>query len=62
MPILKKKWMHQPCPYHAKEEDCPVCDDPICDCGNPGWACECSEQENDEEDCNEEDCNLTSSE
>lgn len=53
MAVLKKKWLigHQPCPYHANSEECPICDDPVCDCGNPGWACECADQENDEEDC-----------
>jgi hypothetical protein len=38
----KKKWEHNPCPYHENNEECPVCDDPFCDCGNPGWACECT--------------------
>lgn len=41
-PTLKKKWQHKPCLYADSEEDCPVCDEPICDCGNPGWACNCN--------------------
>lgn len=45
-PVLRRKWHHDPCPYHAHDEECPVCDDPGCDgCGNPGWACECDERE-----------------
>lgn len=33
--------------YCADEDD----PDPICDCGCPGWACECPTDE--EEDCEE---------
>lgn len=49
--VLRKRWRHEPCPYHAKDEECPVCDDPGCErCGSPGWACECAENEELHED------------
>jgi len=35
-------------PYRSNDEECPVCDDPGCDCGNPGWACTCSEEDDDD--------------
>lgn len=38
---LRKRWLHNPCPYRQADEECPVCDDPVCDCGNPGWTCAC---------------------
>ncbi|MDD5008571.1 MAG: hypothetical protein PHC68_09285 [Syntrophorhabdaceae bacterium] len=50
---MKRKIPRHPegcCPYHAQNEECPVCDDPICDCGNPGWACICEELEQEEQD------------
>lgn len=38
---LASKWRH----VHKDNLNCPVCADPVCDCGNPGWACSCSEGE-----------------
>lgn len=40
---LSPKWKAHNCPKDEHDyAECLVCDDPVCGCGAPGWACECA--------------------